>query len=271
MHGLGPERRLLARRAHVGGGLGRMAGAPGVDVEPAAARVARGHAQLGGPAALPDVHEHALDAVLVKVVVIAKADDVAQQPGLVDLRAGVADLHAAPVGLAGDGAIAFQQAAGQCFFHRLLVEGGRQQIGRRAGHGLAFDVEAIEVEAVQLVHRLAVEVFRRDEAHADRGLHRPALPDGGAHIDLDAAPHLGGVSDARAVEAAQVKLEGFAFDDVRALARHHDVGDGQLRLAAQVEPRQLEGRPQVGAKKARLAGDADAFTLWRARNGKQQQ
>ncbi|EKD97890.1 MAG: hypothetical protein ACD_23C00688G0001, partial [uncultured bacterium] len=44
--------------------------------------------------------------MLMKTLVIAKADDVAQQSGLLDLRAKVADLHAAPVGLVRHRAVA---------------------------------------------------------------------------------------------------------------------------------------------------------------------
>ena len=56
----------------------RPAGAERVDVEPAAARVARVHRQLGRLAAAPDVREHALGARLVELVVVAKAHDVAR-------------------------------------------------------------------------------------------------------------------------------------------------------------------------------------------------
>ena len=62
-----------------------MAGPPGVDVQAAAPRVACVDGQLDRLAAAPDVHEDALHALLMKLVVVAKADDVAQQPGLVDL------------------------------------------------------------------------------------------------------------------------------------------------------------------------------------------
>src|SRR2546422_274591 len=83
-----------------------------VDVETAAARVARVDREFDRLAAPPHIHEDALHALLVKLVVVAKAHQVLQQPLLVDLRAGVADLHAAPVGLAGDQAVAFEQVAG---------------------------------------------------------------------------------------------------------------------------------------------------------------
>ena len=98
-----------------------MAGAKGVDVQSAAAGVAGVDGQLDGFAACPDVHEDALHALLVKFVVIAKAHQVLQQTFLVNLRAAVLNLHAAPVGLAGDQTIAFEQIADQgfgdgCFF-----------------------------------------------------------------------------------------------------------------------------------------------------------
>ncbi len=99
--------RLLPRCAHVGRQLARCAGAPGVDVQPAAAGVAGVHRELGGFAARPNVHEDALDALLMKLVVVAKTHDVLQQAGLVNLRAAVGDLHTAPIGLARHQAVAF--------------------------------------------------------------------------------------------------------------------------------------------------------------------
>jgi len=57
----------------------------------------------------PNVHVDALHALLMEFVVVAKAHQVLQQAALLDLRAAVADAYAAPVGLAGDQAIAFQQ------------------------------------------------------------------------------------------------------------------------------------------------------------------
>lgn len=97
---------LLPCRAHIPRQRLRVAGAKGVDVQTAATGVAGIDGQFVRLAALGDVHEHPLHAVFMKTVVLAKADDVAQQPGLVDLRIKVADLHGAPVGLAGHGAVA---------------------------------------------------------------------------------------------------------------------------------------------------------------------
>ena len=117
-----------------------MAGAKRVDVEPAAPRVACINRQAMRLAARPDVHEDALHALLMKLVVVAKAHDVLQQAFLVDLRAGVADLYAAPVGLAGDQTVAFEQVAGQRFLDRGFVKLGKQQLG------LGCEMQALHVK-----------------------------------------------------------------------------------------------------------------------------
>src|SRR5690606_40300435 len=105
--------RLRARDSLAGGA--RVArqeharrGAEGVDVEAAAAGVAGVHRQAAGPAALQDVHEDALDALLVEIGVLAEGDQVAQQAVAGDARAGVADLHAGPVRLAGHRAVGLE-------------------------------------------------------------------------------------------------------------------------------------------------------------------
>jgi len=100
----------------------RVAAAPRVDVDTAAPRVTRIHGELGGFATRPDVHEDALHAMLVKLIVVAKTHDVLKQAGLVNLCAAVTDADTAPVGLACDQAIAFQQIAEQCLCDRRFSE-----------------------------------------------------------------------------------------------------------------------------------------------------
>src|SRR5450830_1855669 len=64
---------LLPRHPRIGGQRLRVAGAKRVDVQPAPARVAGIHGQLQRFAMRPDVHEDALHALLVKLVVVAVA------------------------------------------------------------------------------------------------------------------------------------------------------------------------------------------------------
>lgn len=65
-------------------GLLGMAGAPGVDVQSTSAGVSGLHAQTGRSAACPDIHEDALHTLLMELVVIPEAHEIAQQPGLVN-------------------------------------------------------------------------------------------------------------------------------------------------------------------------------------------
>src|SRR5690606_33166123 len=70
------RRRRTARR-----------GPPGIDVQAAAAGVARLHRQPLRPAAFQHVDEDLLHALLVEAGVLAERDQVAQQAGVVDARA----------------------------------------------------------------------------------------------------------------------------------------------------------------------------------------
>ena len=89
-----------------------------------------------------------------------------QQPALLDLRPGVVDLHAPPVRLPGHQAIALQQVAGQDLFHRLLANRRLQQVWRRRV-AAAVDVQAVQAQPVEFLHRLLVEQVRQQQAHAD--------------------------------------------------------------------------------------------------------
>src|SRR5215813_4249367 len=82
--------KLLPRRARVRG-IGGLAAPPRIDIEPAAARVARIHAERSRRTALSDVHVDALDAMLVEIGVIAERDEIAQERRAIDARTRIAD------------------------------------------------------------------------------------------------------------------------------------------------------------------------------------
>src|SRR6218665_67805 len=79
-----------------------------------------------------------------------------------------------------------------------------------------------------------------------------------------------GVEKGGVGKAVEVELEGLALHDPGRLAGHGDMGQRHLRLAALIEPGQLERRPQVGPEKGRRAADAKRGPLVRARYRKQQ-
>ena len=64
-----------------------MAGSPWIDVKPAATRVPGIHRQLERFAARPDVHEDALNTLLMEFIVIPETHDVLKQTRLVNLCA----------------------------------------------------------------------------------------------------------------------------------------------------------------------------------------
>ena len=200
---------------------------------------------------------------------VAKTHDVLQQPFLVDLRAGVANLHAAPVGLAGHQAVAFEQVAGQHLGHRGFVKLGFEQIGRRLVAG-AFHVQAVQAQAVQFVHGFLVKQLGCNQLDPHRGGVGRAAPHGFADVGTQAGLHLAGIAKAGVVEAVEVELERLALNDVGRLARDGEVHQRHLGLAAQVEPRHLKRRPQIGPEKGRNIGNADLGPLARAWDGKEQ-
>ena len=58
----------------------------------------------------------------MKLVVVTKTHQILQQTFLLNGRAGVTDLHASPVGLPCDQAVAFKQVAHQHFRHWRLFK-----------------------------------------------------------------------------------------------------------------------------------------------------
>ncbi|STQ43205.1 Uncharacterised protein [Ewingella americana] len=68
-----------------------------------------------------DVVEDTFNTLLVKFIVIAEGNQIAQQGFTVDLRPTVLDLHRTPVGLMGDQAVGFQQVADQRLFNNFIT------------------------------------------------------------------------------------------------------------------------------------------------------
>ena len=260
---------LLARRAHIGRQGAGVAGAEGVDVESATACVAGVDREFDRLAAGPDVHEEAFHALLMEFVVVAKTDQILQQTLLVDLRAGVLNLHTAPVGLASDEAIAFEQVAGQGFGDWRFFMVGAQQLG--GGLVLrALYIEAVQQQAFELLNAQGLKLIAGQKAHANAARDRRAAPDSfgdiGAQLGLDFAD----VAKEAVVEAVQVELEGLALHQIRRFAGNREMHQGYLGLAAQVQPRQLIGRPQVSAKKRGVGASANFFALGQAGQREQQ-
>eukprot|EP00327_Prymnesium_parvum_P023130 CAMPEP_0113263378 /NCGR_PEP_ID=MMETSP0008_2-20120614/18420_1 /TAXON_ID=97485 /ORGANISM="Prymnesium parvum" /LENGTH=199 /DNA_ID=CAMNT_0000112093 /DNA_START=274 /DNA_END=874 /DNA_ORIENTATION=+ /assembly_acc=CAM_ASM_000153 len=90
-----------------------------VDVDPAAAEEAAGHAQLARPAALTDREEDLLHRVLVEADLAAHRADVSEQTAPIDARPRVLDEHRAPVRLAGARAERAEQVANERLLHLL--------------------------------------------------------------------------------------------------------------------------------------------------------
>src|SRR5690554_1402632 len=99
----------LARFEHVFRHLEAAAGAKRIDVQTAPACVSRPHREPLRPASGLDVAKHALHALLMKLVMATEGDDVAQQRRTIELRPRITHSEHAPVRLAGNQAIGFEQ------------------------------------------------------------------------------------------------------------------------------------------------------------------
>ena len=184
----------------------------------------------------------------MELVVVAKTHQVLQQALLIDGRTGIADLHAAPIGLARHQAVALEQITDQYLAYRPFFSHGGQQIGRGLVAG-AFHIQPVQVQTVEFKDRLAVKEFRGRQFDANRGQHHRTAPHRLIHVMSQAGQNGGGIVKAGIVKTVQIELEGLALNDVVALAGHHEMRQRHLGLAARVEPAQLERRPQVGTKK----------------------
>ena len=144
------KKLLLAGVAQIGRPLcTTKVGAPWVDIKAASAGIPCIHRQVLRLALAQDVREDALDALFMELIMLAEADQVLEQAFLVDLRTVIADLHAAPIGLAGHQAIRLQQVRYQGFFHWQVVEVGFQGFRLRR-IVVDLDVQAVQQMAFQL-------------------------------------------------------------------------------------------------------------------------
>ena len=205
----------------------------------------------------------------MKFVVIAKTHQVLQQSLLIYRSAGVADLHAAPVRLPRDQTVALEQVADQHLGHRCFVGQHLEQLRRRR-EARAFHIQPVQAKTIELVNRFPVKQFGRHDPYAYRrsaiGAAPHRLTEVGAQTFLDGIE----VDKAAVVEAVEVELERLALDDVVAFAGHREVRQRHLRLATQIEPAELIGRPHVRPQKRRRSHQPELGAFAGARYRKQQ-
>lgn len=115
-----------------------------VDVQSAAPQEVHCQVQLVGFDVAVEVAEDAFGAFLVVALVFAIGTQVGQQAGLVDAGAGIADLDAGPVRLAGDGTGGTKQVRIQLLVKYQLVP-AREQPGVRLKH---LDTDVVTVQAL---------------------------------------------------------------------------------------------------------------------------
>ena len=87
----------------------RVGASKRVDIEPAAAVIERLDMQRPGGDPPLEITEHSLDTLLVKLLVLAVGDDVAQQGAMIQRPALIMNPYAGPIGLARDRAQGPQQ------------------------------------------------------------------------------------------------------------------------------------------------------------------
>ena len=95
-------------------------GSHGIDVDAATTRVAGINRQALRFASSEYVQKNPFDTLLMEFLCGSQADDVFEQPLLIDLGTDVVDLQAGPVRLAGDRAVRFQKIRYQRFLDRVF-------------------------------------------------------------------------------------------------------------------------------------------------------
>jgi hypothetical protein len=141
---------------------------------------------------------------------------------------------------------------------------------RRRREARALHIQPVQAQTIKLVNRFLVKQFGRHDPEAYRrnaiGTAPHRLTEVGAQTFLDGVR----ADKAAVVEAVEVELERLALDDVVAFAGHREVRQRHLRLAAQIEPAELVGRPHIGAQKRRRAHNPQLGAFAGARYRKQQ-
>src|SRR5690606_34381101 len=72
------------------------------------------------------------------------------------------------------------------------------------------------------------------------------------------------------VEAVEIELERFRFDQVRRLGRYAEFADRHAGLATRIQPGQFVGIPDVDATERQGAAEAELLAFRCARDRKQQ-
>ena len=103
----------------------------------------------------------------MKVRMLAKAHQIRQQTGVIQCRTTIFDHHSAPVRLAGDRAVGFEQMAVDAFFDYLGIV-ALEQFRARLRVITDRDVQAINAHTRQNAYTISLNFIQTAYAHADR-------------------------------------------------------------------------------------------------------
>ncbi len=173
------------------------------------------------------------------------------------------DLHAGPVRLTRHQAVRLEQVGHQRFLHWQLVAIRLEQF-RRGAVVVDFHIQPVQQHAVQLAHGDGGEGVRQGQRHMHVGAKA------GRQVLLQQGLERVRAVEAGLVERVQVQLERLGLDDVGRIGRHREAGDGHLRLAPLVQPRQFIGVPDVDPEEGQRTLQAQLVALALARDGEQQ-
>ena len=178
---------------------------------------------------------------------VAEGNQIAQQRFAIDLAAAVAYLHRAPVRLMGDQAVGLQQVADQLLFHHLFTGGVQQAVGVEL---IIVDADILLIDAVagQAGDRRAFQLLDAEQGDAHLAL------GAGGQIALQRAAHRFPIGERGLVEAVEIQLEAFRFDQVQAVGVEADFADRHLRQPVGVQPGELVQRPDVRAVEGQVIG-----------------
>ena len=84
----------------------------------------------------------------------------------------------------------------------------------------AFQVQSVEVKAIEFMHGLFVEILRQDQLHTDTRHDISALPNRSAQVFAESCLHLHCISKHRVVKTVEVELDRLTLDNVSGFSRN---------------------------------------------------
>lgn len=194
---------------------------------------------------------------------LAEADQVGQQAGVVQRPALVLDDHATPIRLPGNRAVGLEQVAVYGFFNHPL-RAAAQQLWLRLCVVADGNVQRIDAQTGQRHHPLGLDLCQRAHLHPNR------LARCRRQVLRQACLQLVEGGEDCLVQRVEVQLERLGLDDVGRIGRNGELTNRHHRLARRQQPAQLKAVPVIHTvPRQGLGGNTQLGPLGRTRDREQ--